>query len=167
MDNGAIVGINLSVMAYLGLNLLVLYLLLRKILYRPLTQLMESRTREIEEGLNLAEENRRKQEQLSAEYEETIREARQEARKIVESSYVQRDELLKEARKEADRKTEEMLERARQEIEAEKKRAFDELRKEIASISVAIAGKIIEKELDQAAQEKIVNRYLEEVGRAS
>jgi len=162
-----IITIGVKELPFLALNIIVLYIILRKLLYKPVADLMENRTREIEEGLQRAEENRKKQEQLNAEYQEKIQQARQEAREIVEKAYTQRDEIRKEARKEADRKTEEMLAKARSEIEAEKKKAFEELRQDVARISVAIAGRIMEKEIDQASQEKLIQRYLEEVGRAS
>ncbi len=167
MDEQVIIDIDFVQLAFLVANILILYFILRKLLYRPLTDLIENRTQEIEEGLQLAEENRQRQEQLNSEYQQKIQEARQEAREIVEKAYTQRDEILKEARKDADQKTEEMLARARSEIEAEKNKAFDELRQDIVSISVSIASKIMEKEIDEASQEKLVQRYLEEVGRAS
>ena len=162
-----IIAIGPGDLIFLVINIVVLYFILKKLLYRPLANMMENRTKEIDEGLKLAEENRKRQEQLNAEYQETIQQARQEARQIVEKAHSQRDEVLKEARKEAEQKTEEMLEKARSEMEAEKNKAFEELRQDIARLSVAIAGKIVEKEIDQASQEKIIQNYLEEIGRAS
>jgi len=161
------IGISWQQLAMIIAHVVVLFLLLRWLLYTPVSQLIDSRTREIEEGLQLAEENRQRQEQLNTEYGEKIQEAREEARKIVEKAYTQRDELLKEAQKEANQKKEEMLEKARQEIEAEKERAFSEMREEIASFSVAIAGRILEKEIDEASHKKLIEQYLDEVGRAS
>ncbi len=151
----------------IAVHVIILFFVLRWLLYNPVSEMMANRTREIEEGLRMAEENRKRQEELNAEYEQKIQEARQEARQIVDKAYTQRDELLKEAQKEANQKAEEMLEKARQEIEAEKNRAFSEMRQEIASFSVAIASRIMEKEIDEASQEKLIERYLEEVGRAS
>ncbi len=162
-----IIDIDFVNLAFLIVNILILYFLLRRFLYKPIADLMENRTKEIEEGLELAEENRQRQEQLNSEYQQKIQEARQEAREIVEKAYTQKDEILKEARKEADQKTEEMLAKARSEIEAEKNKVFDDLRQDIVSISVSIASKIMEKEIDEASQEKLVQRYLEEVGKAS
>jgi len=162
-----IIAIGPGDLPFLVINIVVLYFILRKLLYRPLANLMENRTQEINEGIRMAEENRQKQEQLNAEYQEKIQQARQEARQIVEKAHTQKEEIIKEARKEADKKTEEMLAKARSEIEAEKNKAFDELRQDIARISVDIAGKIMEKEIDQASQDKLIQRYLEEVGKAS
>lgn len=162
-----IIAIGPGDLPFLVINIVVLYFILRKLLYRPLANLMENRTQEINEGIRMAEENRQKQEQLNAEYQEKIQQARQEARQIVEKAHTQKEEIIKEARKEADKKTEEMLTKARSEIEAEKNKAFDELRQDIARISVDIAGKIMEKEIDQASQDKLIQRYLEEVGKAS
>jgi len=165
--NEVIIDIDFVQLAFLAANVIILYLVLRKLLYRHLSNFMESRTREIEEGIKLAEENRKRQEQLNNEYEATIQEARREARQIVEKAYAQSDEIMREAKKEANQKAEEMMAKASSEIEAEKKKAFDDLRQVIVSISVAVAGKILEKELDEASQEKLIERYLEEVGKAS
>jgi len=167
LNEQIIIDIDFVQLLFLVANIIILYIALKKLLYRPLSNFMQSRTKEIEEGLQVAEENKKRQEQLNQEYEETIQEARKEARQIVEKAYAQSDEIIKEAKKEASQKTEDMIAKARDEIEAEKRKAFEDLKQDIGSISVAIASKIMEKELDEASQEKLVERYLEEVGRAS
>ena len=148
-----------------GVNLLILYLLLRKFLYYPLTNLMQSRTQEIEQGLEEAEKNRQRAEQLQKEYDEEIQKARREAREIVEKASRQRDEIIKEGQDEARKKTDKMIEEAQKEIQVEKERAFEELRRDIAKFSVDIAEKIIAKEITPQAHEELVDNYLKEVGR--
>ncbi len=164
MEN-PIIDINPSLLMFQVVNILILLWILKKLLYKPLTNLMESRTREIEEGLEDAARNKEKAKQLELEYQEEINKARQEARGIIDNASRQSDELIREAKAGARSITEDMINHARQEITMEKERAFAELRREISLLSVGIAGRIIEKEIDVNAQEVIVDSYLEEVGR--
>ena len=162
---GEIIDISPQMLAFQVVNILILYFLLRRFLYEPLTNLMQNRTREIEEGLEQAEQNRQRAEQLQKEYDEELQKARREAREIVEKASRQRDELIKEGKDEARKQNEKMISEAREEIRVEQEKAFEELRKDIVRFSVDIAERIIEKEINSESHEKLVDRYLKEVGR--
>lgn len=162
---GEIIDISPEMLAFQAVNVLILYFLLRRFLYEPLTNLMQNRTREIEEGLEQAEQNRQRAEQLQKEYDEELQKARREAREIVEKASRQRDELIKEGQEEARKQTEKMINEAREEIRVEQEKAFEELRKDIVRFSVDIAERIIEKEITTESHETLVDRYLKEVGR--
>ncbi|MCY7700172.1 F0F1 ATP synthase subunit B, partial [Bacillus safensis] len=79
------------------------------------------------------------------------------AKKIGEK---QKEEIIQAARQESER----LKESARTEIVKEKEQAVAALREQVASLSVLIASKVIEKELDEQAQEKLIQEYLKEAG---
>ncbi len=160
-----IIDISPEMLLFQAINIFILFLILRRFLYQPLTNLMHNRTQEIEQGLEEAKKNRERAQQLQEEYDSEIQKARREAREIIEKASRQKDEIIKEGKEETQKQTEKMLNEAKKEIEIERERAFEALRQDIVFFSVNIAERIIAKEIDPEAQKEMVNRYLEEVGR--
>ncbi|MCM3635259.1 F0F1 ATP synthase subunit B [Paenibacillus camelliae] len=143
---------------------LLLLWLLNKYAFGPLFGVMEKRRELIKEQMNAAETSRNAAEASMAEQKAALDEARKEAYAILEqaraTSSKQADEIVTSAKNEAARLKDEAL----KDIESEKNKAISALRTEVGGISVQIASKIIEKQVDEKSQEEIVNKYLKEVG---
>lgn len=142
----------------------ILYFLLNKYAFGPLFGVMEKRRQLIKEQMNAADNNRAAAEASMAEQKAALDEARKEAYAILEqaraTSSKQADEIVTSAKNEASRLKDEAL----KDIESEKNKAISALRTEVGGISVQIASKIIEKQVDEKSQEEIVSKYLKEVG---
>lgn len=142
----------------------ILLLLLKKFAWGPIMDMMKRREEHIANEIDTAERNRKEAEKYLEEQKAEIQKARQEAQDIIESarklSEKQGEEILAKAKADAER----VKETALAEIQREKELAVAELREQVASLSVLIATKVIEKELDEAAQEKLIQDYLKEVG---
>ncbi|WJH36268.1 F0F1 ATP synthase subunit B [Paenibacillus aurantius] len=143
---------------------LILFWLLKKYAFGPLFSIMEKRKELVQEQIQTAESNRKQTEQLLAEQKQAIETARKEAYDILEqarqTSGRQADELIQNAKAEAGRLKEEAL----KDIENEKNKAVAALRSQVSAMSVLIASKIIEKQVDQKSQEQLIDQYLQEVG---
>ncbi|GIP19050.1 ATP synthase subunit b [Paenibacillus montaniterrae] len=143
---------------------LVLLWLLNKYAFGPLFGVMEKRRQLIQEQMNAAANSRVEAEASMAEQKAALDEARKEAYAIIEqaraTSSKQAEEIVSSAKNEATRLKDEAL----KDIESEKNKAISALRTEVGGISVQIASKIIEKQVDEKSQEEIVNKYLNEVG---
>lgn len=143
---------------------LLLLWLLNKYAFGPLFGVMEKRRQLIQEQMNAADNNRAAAEASLAEQKAALDEARKEAYAILEqaraTSSKQADEIVESAKNEATRLKDEAL----KDIESEKNKAISALRTEVGGISVQIASKIIEKQVDEKSQEEIVDKYLKEVG---
>lgn len=143
---------------------LILYLLLNKYAFGPLVDIMEKRRQLIAEQVGSADKNRQEAEKLVSEQKEAFQEARKEAYDLIEearnTSNKQAETIISQAKEEASRLKEDAL-RA---IDIEKNKAVAELRGEVGALSVKIASKIVEKEVDAAAQQGIVDQYLKKVG---
>lgn len=154
--------INATLIAQI-LNFLVLLAILAKFAYKPLLNVMEERRSRIANDLDSAEQTRIQAEQLKAEYERMIADARSEATAIVEraSKVAQNlhDDLVEQARVEK----EEMIASAKEQIEAEKKQAMLEIRSEVIALSTVIAGKIIDAKLDSAKDQELAVSVTDEV----
>lgn len=143
---------------------LVLYWLLRKYAFDSLFGILESRKKHVLEQMQSADNSRKQAEQLLEEQKLAIQQAKKDAYDIIEQSRTasskQSEDILNDAKAEAGRIKEEAL----RDIESEKNKAIAALRSQVSGMSVMIASKIIEKQLDEKSQEQIIAKYLEEVG---
>lgn len=143
---------------------LFLYFFLNKYAFGPLFGVMEKRRELVQSQLKAAEDNRAQAEQFLQEQKQAMQEVRKEAFQIVEqaraSSLRQSEELLKQAKDESVRIKQEAL----NDIQAEKNKAVAALKGQVGAMSVLIASKIIEKQIDEKSQQDLVEQYLKEVG---
>ncbi|RPJ98226.1 hypothetical protein BSBH6_01148 [Bacillus subtilis] len=146
------------------LAMLILLALLKKYALGPLLNIMKQREDHIAGEITSAEEKNKEAQQLIEEQRVLLKEARQESQTLIENAKKlgekQKEEIVQAARAESER----LKEAARTEIVKEKEQAVSALREQVASLSVMIASKVIEKELDEQAQEKLIQDYLKEVG---
>ncbi|CAG7634451.1 ATP synthase subunit b [Paenibacillus solanacearum] len=142
----------------------ILMLLLSKYAFGPLMGIMEQRRKLVLDQMQNAEENRKQADALLAEQKAALEQVRNEAKQIMEQARVtsgkQAEDIIQQAKAEADRLKEEAL----REIANEKNLAIASLRNQVSAMSVMIASKIIEKQIDEKSQEQLVEHYLKEVG---
>lgn len=143
---------------------LVLFVLLWKFAFPPITKMLDERSDKIRESIEKAEETRVEAERLLEEYRQQMAEARQEAAKVIEQGRVvaenMKAEIMAKAREEAEAEKAKALEA----IKAEKNAAMAELQSSVADLSVAVAGKILGEKMDVKAHEALIDRYIAEVG---
>lgn len=146
------------------ISFVILYILLNKYAFGPLFGIMEKRQQLLKDQMQTAEDSRKQAEQYLSQQKQAIDEARKEAYQIIEqaksTSMHQADQIMEQARTEAARVKEEAL----RDIDSEKTKAIAALRSQVSGMSVLIASKIIEKQLDESSQKEIIDTYLKEVG---
>lgn len=144
---------------------LILMALLKKFAWGPLMGIMKQREDHIANEINSAEQSRTEAQKLVEEQRNLLKEARTEAQGLIENAKkqgdLQREEIIALARTEAER----LKESAKLEIDQQKEKAVAAIREQVASLSVLIASKVIEKELSVEDQEKLINEYIQEGGR--
>ncbi|AJY74564.1 F0F1 ATP synthase subunit B [Paenibacillus beijingensis] len=149
---------------YAILAFLILYWLLNKYAFGPLFGIMEKRRELVLEQMNAAETARQQAEVQLEEQRKAMEQARKEAYDIIEqskkTSSKQAEDIVQTAKAEASRLKEDAL----KDIESEKNKAIASLRGQVSGMSVMIASKIIEKQIDEKSQEQLVDKYLNEVG---
>ena len=142
---------------------ILLYWLLNKYAFGPLFGIMEKRRQHVLSELEQAEASRKEAAALLEEQRKAIEQARKEAQDIIEQtrkvSAKTAEDLINAAKLEAAR----MKEAAQQDIINERNQAIAELHKQVGELSVKIASKIIEKEVDASAQGALIDKYLKEV----
>ncbi len=142
---------------------LLLFFVLRKFLWNPILSLMESREKEVEDMLGKAEEAKKMGERLEADYKDRISQIDDEARKY-------RDEELKRGREMA----EQIIKEARDEAEVEKQKALNAIREESrrarmelrdysVGLSIDIASKVLEEKIDRASHEQLARKFIDKL----
>lgn len=145
-------------------NLLLLFLLIKKFFFKPMNKMLEARNAEIEADYSKATEAEKRAEEMRKEYEEKLSNAKEEASKIVSDAVENASLRSTSIVKEAEEKASDMIERAQKSIEAQKASAFNELQGEISSMAVDIAEKIIKKDIDEKDHQELISRALEGLG---
>ncbi|MCY3544722.1 MAG: F0F1 ATP synthase subunit B [Chloroflexi bacterium] len=157
-------GINLPGLLTHIISFLVLLIVLRLTLYKPIVNMLDQRSQRIRESLEAAE---RAQQESAASQEEVAAQ--------LEAARAEGQQLIASAREVADRFREEETAKVRQEIEAERSRAeaniqrerdaaIEQLRSEFAGLAITAAEQVVERSLDEQAHQDIIDRVLEESG---
>ena len=158
--------INPSTAIFAIINFIVLVVVLKVFLYKPVCNMLDSRKREVENNLNSAEEAKLEAQKLRDEYAAQIQNARAEAQDIINQAAKigeqTKADIVTEAREEAARLTA----KAQDEIAREKTEALNEIRNEIADLAVLAASKVVGKTIDVADHQNMVNNFVKEVGEA-
>lgn len=148
-------------------NLLILLLLMKKFLFKPVMAVLEKRNDEIKASYDEAEVAKSEAQAFKEEYSEKLSGARKEAEDIVKTAVknakITSDEIIAEAQEKATS----MIERANQKILVEQKSAVNEAKNEISDMAIAIAGKVIEKDINADDHSRMIEKFIEEMGEAS
>ncbi|MFB1051535.1 F0F1 ATP synthase subunit B [Paraliobacillus sp. JSM ZJ581] len=142
----------------------VLLALLKKYAWGPMLSKMEERENYIANELDVAEKNRIEAEKASLEANENLNRTRQEAQSIIDEAKkagVKQEETIIQS---AEMAAEKIKQAAQEEIKQEKDRAIEALQEQVASLSVQIATKVIEKEINVEDQERLISDYMKQIG---
>ena len=149
------------------INLLLLFLLLKHFLFKPVQNILNARQAEIDKSYADAETAQTRAEELRDEYEKRISDAKAEAADIAKAASrkapAHYDEVVGTAKADAAR----LREKAEAQIEQEKKKVMNELKDEISGIAVDIASKVVEREIDEKDHEELISEFIKGVGEAS
>jgi F-type H+-transporting ATPase subunit b len=139
---------------------LVVWVILSRYAFKPITAAVEAREKALEDAIAAAKADREEAAKILAEHRRQIEAARGDAQKLIAEGRAVGDKLRAEMVEETRAQQQEMLERARREIEGEKVRTIAELRREAVDLAIAGASKVIEKNLDDESNRRIVESFL-------
>ena len=163
-EGGGLMNIQFNLMFWTLGIFLILFVILKRFAFGPITAAVEAREKALEAAIDAAKADRDAAAKLLAEHSAQIDAARGEAQKLIADGRAvaekMRGDLLEQTRHEQ----QEMLERARREIGSEKDRAIAQLRKEAVDLALAGASKVIEQNLESAKNRQLVESYLASIG---
>ncbi len=158
------VGVNFWTMIFAWINLLILYLFLKKILFKPVKNMIDSRQKEIDDMYSDAESSRTEADALKAEYESRLASAKEESEEILKSTQrraqLREEEIIKSANEEARR----AMERATEQAELEKKRILNEVKNEVSEMAIDIASAVIERDVSENEHRELIDEFIRNIG---
>ena len=157
-------GISLGGLIAYAINFVVLVLLLRLLLYKPVKRMLEGRKQRIAEGLDAAERASAEAAEQRAKFERELEEARGAAQAEAARLAQQAEQVRHEALQAAEQEAAEIKARAREEIEQERRQVAAELQQQTAELALAISRKVVGAALDPAAQRRLVDRFVRDLG---
>ena len=160
----AFVGVNFWTALFILLNTLIIFFVAKKFLFVPVMKIITDRQQEIDDMYAQAETSRDTAEKLQSEYEEKLSEAAATSERLVKEATVRGQAKEEEIIREANQRAEAIRAKASADIAQEKKKALNDAKDEISVIALAIAGKVVGRELDANDQSKLVDSFIEELG---
>lgn len=142
----------------------IVLFVLRKFAWKPILNALKEREESIASALNSAEEAKREVADLRADNDKIIAEARQEKNIILKEAKEMKDKIIAEAKEKTMQETARSIELAKRQIQSEKDAAINDLKKQVAELSVMIAEKVLKKELtSKTEQEKMVDGLVDDI----
>ena len=138
----------------------VVFFVLYKWGFPVITSMIDARKRYIDDALNEAKEAKAKLAGVEEECNALVNEARENPAKILREAVVAKEQIISDARDKAAAETEMMISEAKKQIERERDEALNSIRTEVAKLSIAIAEKIVRKELEESDRQQ---RYIDEL----
>ena len=146
------------------INLFIQMYLIKRFLFKPINNILEKRKELADKEIREAREAKEEADSLKDQYESSLTNAHAEAAQIVSEAQKEAqskaDAMVKEAQQEAS----DIKARAAADIEQEKKKAINEAKDEIGGLAMDIAGKVVEKEINEADHKKLIDDFISKVG---
>ena len=154
---------NVGLMVWTLLLFAFSMIILWKLAFPRISAALDKRQHAIEESIDHAEEIRKRAEEILAEYRERLKEARVQAEEIVTRARKTAEANERESLEAAKQTREDLLEQTRRDVEAETRRAIQEIRREVADLTVAATEKVTRKTLTSDDQRRLVEEALGEL----
>jgi F-type H+-transporting ATPase subunit b len=146
------------------LMFIIVLIILKKFAWKPILNALDNREKSIEDSLRSADRARQEMEQLKEDNEKIMAEARLERDNMLRDTKKTSEKILSEAREKANEEARLLIEATRELIENEKTSAVDEIRKQVAVLSVDIAEKILREKLkDDKQQKELVDKLMKDI----
>jgi F-type H+-transporting ATPase subunit b len=143
----------------------VLLILLAKFAFKPIAQALDRRGEAIKKSLEEAEKQRAEAKKSMDDYQKQLAEARAEANKIIEEARGLGETVRKEVVEKANSEASAAVQRAQEEIQRQKEKGIQEMKDTVASLSVQIASRVIEKEVNEATHRQLIDSLIKDLAK--
>lgn len=146
------------------LNILVLFIVLRKILFKPVTKHIDNRNKKIEDALKAAEESKEMVKQMKLEYDEKIKAAKEEGQKVIDMykgmAEKEYNNIIASAKQEANQ----IIVDAKSELQVEKEQLVTSIKEELSDLVLAASEKVLKKNIDDDTNRKLISEFINDNG---
>ena len=159
-----VISVNLWQMVASLANLVILFLLVKKFLYKPVKKMLEDRQNTIDGDYDAASKAKEQAEADKLAYEEKLKTAKGEADKMIKSAADIATERERQILEDAKAKADGIIRQAEANAALELKKAEDGIKKEIVSVSSALTEKMLEREVNSEDHKKLIDSFIESIG---
>ena len=164
MGPGEFLNINFFTALFTLVNTVALFLVLKKYLFKPVMQMITDRQKEIDDMYDAAGVAQKNAKAMEQEYQQKLSVAAETGERLVKEAVARgqsrEDEIIRQANAQASA----ILDKATADIAMEKKKAVNDAKDEISEIALAIAEKVVGRELTDADQKALVDAFIQELG---
>ncbi len=160
----AILGVNPWTALFVLLNTLTIFFVGKKFLFGPVMKMIADRQQEIDDMYSQADSARSHAQVLESEYKDKLSKAVETGERIVKDAVARGQAREEEIVSKASQQADAIMEKASRDIALEKKKAINDAKNEISGLAVAIAGKVVERELTSADQSALIDSFIAELG---
>ncbi|HIF9293518.1 TPA: F0F1 ATP synthase subunit B [Photobacterium damselae] len=146
-----------------AISFVIFVWLCMKYIWPPLTELLDKRQREIAEGLIHSENAAKELELACANGDKLLNDAKKSASELVEQGNKRRSQIIDDAKAEAEAEKARIIAQGQAELESERNRIRQELRREMSDLVIETAEKLINQNLDSAANRELVNKLIKDI----
>lgn len=164
MEPGGFLNINFFTALFTLLNFLAVFFVLKHFLFKPVMKLIKDRQDEIDGMYADAGQAKESAEALQAEYEQKLSAAAETSERIVKEAMVRGQSKEEEIIRQANAEASAIMDKAAADIAQEKKKAINDAKDEISGMAMAIAEKVVGRELSAKDQDKLFDEFLKELG---
>ena len=157
-------GVNPWTALFILLNTLTIYFVAKKFLFVPVMNIITERQQEIDNMYSAAGEAQQQAEAMQSEYQQKLVSAQATSERLVKEAMARGQAREEEIIRKANADAAAIMDKAAADIALEKKKALTDAKDEIAGLSMAIAGKVVGRELNEADQSALIDRFIDELG---
>ena len=158
------IGVNFWTALFVLLNTLAIFFVAKKNLFVPVKEIIDSRQREIDNMYDAAGQAEADAEAMRADYQQKLADAQATSERIVKDAVVRAQKREEEIIAQAHGQAAQIMQKAESDIAQEKKKALNDAKDEISDIAMAIAGKVVGRELNAADQADLVDSFIDRLG---
>ena len=158
------IGIDFWTAFFILLNTLAIFLVAKKYLIGPVRNLIEARQKEIDDMYENAQTAEDEAKAMKDEYLKKLNDAQATSDKIVKEAVARGQKREEEIVEKATKEASQILQKAQDDIQLEKKKAVNEAKDEISDMALAIAGKVVGRQLNPEDQAEMIDRFIDELG---
>ncbi|OGY25143.1 MAG: ATP synthase F0 subunit B [Candidatus Woykebacteria bacterium RBG_16_39_9b] len=145
------------------INFIILLLVLKRFLYKPIIKVLEERKRRIETSINQSEEIQKRFDESAKKQEEILDKAREEAKNIIENAKEESNILSEQIKTENKQSIENAMKRTQDSLELEKQKMVADAHNQIVTMVASLTEKVVPKTLKEADKEKLIQEAIKEI----
>ncbi len=161
---GGLLGIDWRVLIVQGMGFLVVFWVLKRYLFGPITKVIDERREHIRGTLDKIESDRTEMETLKSDYDHRLSDIEGEARDKIKEAVKRGEQLGDDVKATKEKEAEALVVKARENIAREREQSLIAMRQEIAEMALQMSSKLIHSELDKNKHRELIQKFIDELG---